>query len=825
MTTANNGAKGMLSKEAAHKSVFANMVDLYKSDLAFRGMMDFAIIGALAMMFLDPPNKVEWPWSGGASSHMTSDGGGLLGGGSSSSGTGTQVPVSSGPVIPIPYPEALKNPRLGVGFLFDIDPKPLQSSSAADRPRLEAARLAILQRQPDDVMEKLRQADGNDPNVALLRGAAFAMRNTEDGNRTAEALWRQAVNGGSTQAKALLGRLLVGGAAGVTSNPTEGKQLIGDGVAAGDPQAMRFAGIGYLSGDLGVLDAAKAAELLKQGADAGDAMAMAVYSRLLADGIGVGGADGKGAEKYLQDAANAGLTMAQLTLGEWQTNEFGKGLLPDPHEAIAWLKKAYEKGHAIEALNSLAYLQESVAKAPPWQDVPQAMSYVRLCSGFTDGLCQFNTGVGWDVGYFGDPDPVRARAHFEIARTLGYELAEDRVKKLDASLTQAQLADAKAEEERIRAGLKPVPSQIPLQSAGISSPPPEAVTASLVGVSLQPQSNSGQASGNGAAPAPVVKSSPEIEALRKRAQGHMDEKDYDSAIADLTDIIRQGNASWQDYNQRGMAHHSKKQLELALEDYDRATQRDPHAGPVYYNRALVYADQGQVDKALAELKIAIRENGNWPGYYLARGDLYFRKADYRSAIADYDKYIDQLTKDKSASAEDKSYAYLSRGKAKVQLAIQEGDDCKKMIPPDPSCNDRAKYLPALLDLEQALLAKPDYSEAHFQIGWIADTMGNKRKAIDSYTYALKSAPNYSMAYNNRGVIYGDMGQRDLALADYNDAIRTNPKNQYAWANRGALFSSTRRGRKQAIADFQQSLAIDPTYAYAINGLRKLGVRP
>jgi len=162
-----------------------------------------------------------------------------------------------------------------------------------------------------------------------------------------------------------------------------------------------------------------------------------------------------------------------------------------------------------------------------------------------------------------------------------------------------------------------------------------------------------------------------------------------------------------------------------------------------------------------------------------------------------------------------------RGKAKVQEAIA----CEKMIPPDPSCNDKRKYVPALLDLEQALLAKPDYGPAHFQIGWIADTMGNKRKAIESYTYALKADPNDSTAYNNRGVIYGDMGQRDLALADYNDAIRTNPNNKFAWANRGALFGGMRRRRRQAIADFRHALAIDPNYAYAINGLRKLGARP
>ncbi len=823
MSTTSSGAKGMLSKEAARKSVFANMVDLYKSDLAFRGMMDFAIIGALAMMFLDPPNKVAWPWSGGSSGLQSSTDGGLLGGGSSS-GSAAQGPVAAGPVVPIPYYNSLKNPRLGLGFLFDIDDKPFQSSSAADRPRLQAARTAVALRQPDEVIEQLRQANGDDPNVALLRGAAFAIRNTEDGNRTAEALWRQAVNGGSTQAKALLGRMLVAGPPGVKANPTEGRELIEAGAAAGDPEALRFAGIGYLSGDLGVLDAAKAAELLKQGADAGDAMAMAVYSRLLADGIGVGSADGKQAEQYLRKAAKAGLTMAQLTLGDWLVNQYAEGLLPDPKEAIDWYKTAYNKGHALDGLNSLAYLQEAVAKAPPWKNAGLAMSYVRLCSGFADGLCQFNTGIGWNSGYFGEADPVRARAHVEIARTLGYQRAVDELKTLDAALTPSQMSAAETEEQRIRAALKPPPPQIPLQYEGlVEPPPPKAVIASLEGFTPQPQGSSGPSSGGGSAN--TVPASPEIEALRKRAEGHMAEKDYDSAIADLTDIIRKGNATWVDYNQRGMAHHSKNQLDAALEDYTRAIAHDAHAGPAYFNRALVHNEQGDTDKALADINVAIKENDSWPAYYLDRGELYFRKGNYDAAFKDYDKYVAMVQKDASATADVKANAYLMRGKARVQKGIAEGDTCKRMIPPDPACNDKMKYMSAALDFEQALLAKPDLAEAHFQLAWIADTMGNKRKAIESYTYALKADPNYSMAYNNRGVIYGDMGQRDLALADYNDAIRTAPQNQYAWANRGALFSGSRRGRKQAIADFRQALAIDPTYDYAINGLRKLGARP
>ena len=168
----------------------------------------------------------------------------------------------------------------------------------------------------------------------------------------------------------------------MTSNPDEGRRLIEAGAAAGDRQALRFAGIGYLSGDFGTLDPVKAAELLQQAADAGDAMAAGVYSRMLAEGIGVAAADGKQAEHYLRVAANGGLTVAQLTLGQWLSAQSEQGLRPDPQEAIHWLTRAYEKGHMVDALIELAYLHAPAAKSPPWKDLARAMSYVRRCSGF-----------------------------------------------------------------------------------------------------------------------------------------------------------------------------------------------------------------------------------------------------------------------------------------------------------------------------------------------------------------------------------------------------------------------------------------------------------
>lgn len=1010
----------MLSKEAARKSVFANLVDLYKSDPVFRGMTDFAIIGAVAMMFLDPPHKVQWPWSGsGHGSGQVSSAGldpGGVSGGSGSAAVAPSGPIAAGPVVAIPYPASLKNPRLGVGFLFDIDAKAFESSSDADRPRLQAALKGVVLRDPDLIIEELRAADGDDPNVALMRGAAFVMRNTEASNRTGEALWRQAVNGGSVQAKALLGRLLVSGREGVKQDATQGGRLIEEGMAAGDPQAMRFLGIGYQAGDLGVLDPFKAAQTLKQAADAGDAMAMAVYSRMLAEGIGVSAPDGKQAEHYLRKAANAGLTFAQKTLGDWLISQYEQGLTPDPQEAVDWLTKAYEKGHDIEALTQLAYIYGAAAKKPPWKDVERAMDYVRLCSGFSSSTCQFNAGVGWRDGHFGRRDAALARAHFAISDSLGYRRAAAEVQRLDGALSPAEKEKAEAYEKELRAALKAIPTLIPLQYAAVASPPaPKAVSSYIQAAADSSSSNTGQQSWTEVADSPDFKlcadskadtkargeacgriidagkgspkelswayfgrgwmqhnlkkngkaitdysqavklnpshiaarnnrgnlytsankldlalddfdailkfqpdhkyalsgraevlrkkgqlqdalndvkkalnvdpnfkgaqkvqtdiladmkkgagvergttdgkptlgpddppsaSSKEVVALRERAGKHLSNKDYDSAIADYTDIIRRGSAIWSDYNGRGLAYHNKNQLDLALADYNRAIGRSGHNEFVHYNRSTIYKAQGQTDKALADLDAAIDQHGSTdPNHYLARADTHLEmsafegadvllaRADIERAIKDYDKVVDLLAKDKSASKDAKAFAFYVRGQAKERLVTNDQKRCENPLTQrageGPDCRNPMAYMIPLLDFEAAIATKPDFAPAHFKIGWIAGELGNTQKAIESYTKAIKADPTYSMAYSNRCVVYTIIKQMELALADCNDAIRHDTNNHHAWANRGVIFA-TKRGRKnrnRAISDLRQALQIKPDYAFALQALRRMGVKP
>ncbi len=213
-----------------------------------------------------------------------------------------------------------------------------------------------------------------------------------------------------------------------------------------------------------------------------------------------------------------------------------------------------------------------------------------------------------------------------------------------------------------------------------------------------------------------------------RGVGHLEKGEYKVAIDHFTQAINTNPSEAGAYRFRGEAYHRIGNLDLAIQDYNKAIELDSDnssststlAAKVlaadYSVRGGAYADKGDFDRAIKDFDKAIELNPNLDIAYNNRGLVYMRKENYEEAIDDFNRAL-QIEK-RSGTYNNLGVAYLYRGD--VDNAIRSFDDA--------------------IDLD----------------------------------------PENALAYAHRGQAYADKGNRDAAITDLRSCIKlttsTNRRN-------------------------------------------------
>jgi tetratricopeptide (TPR) repeat protein len=133
---------------------------------------------------------------------------------------------------------------------------------------------------------------------------------------------------------------------------------------------------------------------------------------------------------------------------------------------------------------------------------------------------------------------------------------------------------------------------------------------------------------------------------------------------------------------------------------------------------------------------------------------------------------------------------------------------------------------AIEQYQIALRLKPDYEEAHNNLGNAYASRGLLDEAIEQYQIALRLKPDYEKGYNNLGNAYASKGLLDQAIEQFKIALRLKPDFEEAHHNLGNAYAS--KGLlDQAIEQYEIALTLKPDYeeahynlgnAYASKGL-------
>ena len=124
---------------------------------------------------------------------------------------------------------------------------------------------------------------------------------------------------------------------------------------------------------------------------------------------------------------------------------------------------------------------------------------------------------------------------------------------------------------------------------------------------------------------------------------------------------------------------------------------------------------------------------------------------------------------------------------------------------------------AVAQYEQALALKPDYPEAHNNLGNALQAQGKLDDAVAQYERALALKPDYPEAHNNLGNALQTQGKLDDAVARYEQALALKPDYPEAHNNLGNALQ-TQGKLDDAVARYEQALALKPDYPEAHNNL-------
>ncbi len=156
-----------------------------------------------------------------------------------------------------------------------------------------------------------------------------------------------------------------------------------------------------------------------------------------------------------------------------------------------------------------------------------------------------------------------------------------------------------------------------------------------------------------------------------------------------------------------------KTFEKKLRDLNLVIKENAKDGDAFYNRAWLYASNGNLNRALQDYTEAIRINPK-------NGD-----------------------------------AYYNRGLVQVKMK---------------------KYDDALRDFQKVIAIKPSFPDAFCNSANVYYTLGKYDLAIEDYTSALKIDPRDGDFYFNRGLAYLASEQKEQALSDFKQASQLGQKN-------------------------------------------------
>jgi len=222
------------------------------------------------------------------------------------------------------------------------------------------------------------------------------------------------------------------------------------------------------------------------------------------------------------------------------------------------------------------------------------------------------------------------------------------------------------------------------------------------------------------------------------AQSH---DDWESAIAHFTTALAASDLvpayRTTAYVDRGLAYQHKKQFDLAIGDYTEALKNDPSYLEAYQFRAAAYVGADKVDLAIADITTLISHKPFMIDAYGARGEIYASQHNYDAAIADFSTIVGMTPKE-AAGYEARGAVYRAKG----------------------------DYDHAMDDDDKAIDLGAKHADNYFERGLVYEALGDYRHAVRDFESASDIAPKDDNVRLHLGLSTWEAGRFDDALKTF-----------------------------------------------------------
>ncbi len=183
----------------------------------------------------------------------------------------------------------------------------------------------------------------------------------------------------------------------------------------------------------------------------------------------------------------------------------------------------------------------------------------------------------------------------------------------------------------------------------------------------------------------------------------------------------------------GTIYDDMKKSEMAIEQYNKASELDPDFSWPYYYLGNLYSKTGKFKLAERAYKRSIKLDSGYAYTYNNLGNLYSKMGEHRSAVDVY---------------------------------------------------------------KEALKLDPDYANGYYNQGIIYGKMGLLTEAEQAYKEALRSDPKHAYALNNLGILYEKVGRTKEAEKSYKEALKIDPEHVNARFNLKKFYMKEDKSAKE-----------------------------